>query len=400
MSIRSLLFLLCVFLMSQTAHATDFDEYNPDEDLRKQVTDINQVPQAASVGSLIITRNRFSKGVQVRCSAVLIAENYLMTAAHCVFDHLRSAPVLNIEFIPQYLGKGKQKRSRVFIKEGWIHKQYAKEGHKDVLQFPSGLVSLNRKTKNSDIAILKVISPKTRQGLGKQFGYVKPIAKEQVLAKHLLSVSLLSYPGDKENGTLWHQNCELKKKAPLIVQMNCRAYGGTSGAGVFIKGSEAAKHRVIGIISTASRDGSIADAVVFSNEIINDVEHIIAARPEEVTQFEPVTFNTIDKIYLHIENRCDKDIIAQAYFQGDGNEHWGVIEHEIPIGFSAEIGAIDSRVWYSHIRGVDGRKYNIGRDILLSIGGKRYSFKKRAVPYRNGYGDILYGDHFLRVYCM
>lgn len=78
----------------------------------------------------------------------------------------------------------------------------------------------------------------------------------------------------------------------------------------------------------------------------------------------------------------------------------GVLERTIPIGFSAEFNTINSRTWYSHIRDLDGRPYNLGKDIQLTIKGEKYFFKEHTVPYRNGFGDILYGDHFYRVHCI
>lgn len=391
--------LLCLLFLCQYSFGESFSVNEVNTDLRVQVIDIDTFPHASSVGSLIITINRFSKNMQVRCSAVLIAEDYIMTAAHCVFDHLRAEPVLNVEFIPQYLGKGLQQRSRVFIKEGWIHKQYASEDYKNVLQFPNGTVSLNHETQKTDLAILKVISSKNRQGSGKQFGYIEPISQEAALTEQKIPVSLLSYPADKEGNTLWHQKCELKKHKPFIGKINCRVYSGASGAGIFIE-TPKSTHHVVGIVSTSSRNGDIGETVLFSNKVIEDINHIISKRPEKVKLFEAVDFKTTKKVYIHIENRCNKKIVAQAYHQPYGGENWGVIERTIPIGFSAEFNTINSRTWYSHIRDLDGRPYNLGKDIQVTIKNENYFFKEHTVPYRNGDGDIFYGDHFYRVHCI
>ncbi|AQS37347.1 Trypsin-like peptidase domain [Shewanella psychrophila] len=313
---------LCLFFICQYSVGESFSVDKENENLRVQVKDIDDYSHASSVGSLIITRNRFSKNIEVRCSAVLIAEDYIMTAAHCVFDHLRAAPVLNIEFIPQYLGKGRQQRTRVFIEEGWIHKQYTLEDYKNVLQFPNGTVSLNNDTQKTDLAILRVMSSKNRKGSGKQFGYIEPVSQDKVLIEQKVPVTLLSYPGDKEGNTLWHQKCELKKYKPFIGQINCRVYSGASGAGVIIETPEST-HHVVGIVSTSSMNGEIGEAVLFSNKVIEDINYIISKRPDKVKLFEAVDFKTTKKVYIHIENRCNEKVVAQAYYQPYGSENWG-----------------------------------------------------------------------------
>lgn len=389
--------LLFIVIMASQCHAFEFS----DRDLRVKVTHINQISPAESVGNLVIIKNRLTTGTQSRCTAILIAEQYIMTAAHCVFDHLSVAPVMSVEFIPQFLGLGHQQRSRVFVEEGWIHKQYIKEDYKGVMQFPNGLVSLNRDTKNSDLAILKVTNPQTGHGLGKLFGYVKPIEATLVSAnKNNFPVSLLSYPSDKEGITLWHQECKLKKNTPLIGQFNCWVNTGSSGAGLLMKDPNTQHHRVLGIVSTSTENGHIGEAVLFSKEVIQDIEQIIARRPENVTQFKPVTFKTTKKVYIHIENRCDKEIIAQAYHQPEGRDDWGILAHTIPINGSVQFNAINSRTWYSHIRDHDGTPYNVGRDKAFLINGEKYYFKQRTVPYLNDNGSLFYGDHFLRVHCL
>ena len=393
--IRTLL-LACCF-MSLLIQATSSSVHN--DDLRVQVLNINQVPSAKNVGTLIIKKNRFSKNMLSRCSAVLIAEEYLMTAAHCVFDHLKVSPAMSIEFIPQYLGLGLQRESRVFVQEGWIHKQYLQNDYKDILQFPNGLISLQRETRNSDLAILKVVNEKSQDGLGKLFGYIKPIQESQASTDNSQPVSLLSYPGDKDGSTLWYQECELKKSKHLIGKFDCRVYSGASGAGILTKTSDTGQ-RLLGIVSTSSRSGYEGEAVLFSDKVIEDIEYIIAKQDEKVTQFDPVTFKTTKKVYIHIENRCNKEIIAQAYHQPSDRDNWVVIEENIPVNSSALFNSVNSRTWYSHIRDLDGRPYNLGKDIALTVGSKKYLFKKRTIPYRNSYGGLFYGDHFLRVHCI
>ncbi|CAM4030460.1 trypsin-like serine peptidase [Shewanella aquimarina] len=389
--------LLLAVLITSHCHAFEFS----DQDSRVQVTQIGQIVPAESVGNLVVIKNRLTTDTRSLCTAILIAEQYLMTSAHCVFDHLGATPAMSVEFFPQFLGEGQQKRSRVFIEEGWIHKQYIKEDYKEVQQFPNGLVSLNRNTHTSDLAILKVINPNTGQGLGKRFGYVKPIGESAISTEaHHLPVSLLSYPSDKAEHTLWYQDCELKKTSSLIGQSNCRVAPGASGAGIMMKDPKTRRNRLIGVLSSAKENGHISEAVLFSNEVIQDIEQIIARHPDKVTQFEQVAFKTTKKVYIHIENRCDREIIAQAYHQPEGRDDWGVIKRTIPINRSALFNAINSRTWYSNIRDKNNTPYNVGRDKAFLIDGETYFFKQRAVPYLNDNGGLFYGDYFLRVHCL
>lgn len=393
--------LFILFLCSFYAESTEHFVKNSAINARVQIKDINQVLSAQNVGTLVVTTNRYSKDIQSICTGILIADEYLMTAAHCVVDHMTGEGALNVEFFPQYLGQGKQIRSRVFVENGWVHKQYLATDYKNILQFKNGLVSLNRKPYASDLAILKVTSSQTGYGLGKQFGYVAPIAAEEVLTTKKPNVSLLSYPADKDGNTLWYQQCHLTGHKSLIGSFDCQVYSGSSGAGLLIKAPNSDKDRVLGIVSSSSDNGLSGGAVIFSTEIIQDIKNIIKNRTESLRNFSAVSFKTKPRTYVHIENLCKKEIIAMVYSEENNEAQAIVSESKIPVNTSMKFNNIQSRAWYSHIRDLEGKPYNLGRDIFLDIENKSYSFKKNVIPYRNiGNGSIFYGDYFLKVYCI
>lgn len=395
LNIALFILLLCSFHADSTEHSVKSSTISS----RIQIKDINQVLSAQSVGTLVITRNRFSKDTQSLCTGILIADDYLMTAAHCIIDHMTGEGVLNAEFIPQYLGDGKQIRSRVFIEKGWVHKKYLTTDYKDILQFKNGLVSLNRKPNTSDLAILKVTNSQTGFGLGKQYGYVAPIAAEDVLTTKKPNVSLLSYPADKSGNTLWYQQCHLTEHKSLIGKFDCQIYSGSSGAGLLIKAPNSDKDRVLGIVSSSSDNGLSGAAVLFSTEMIQDIQNIIKNRTELIKHFSAVKFKTTPRTYVHIENLCKKEIIAMVY--SEENNQGMVSESKIPVNTSVIFNSIQSRIWYSHIRDLEGKPYNFGNDILLDVNNKSYYFKRNIIPYKNiGNGSVFYGDYFLKVYCI
>jgi len=220
-----------------------------------------------------------------------------------------------------------------------------------------------------------------------------------VLTTKKPNVSLLSYPADKSGNTLWYQQCHLTEHKSLIGKFDCQIYSGSSGAGLLIKAPNSDKDRVLGIVSSSSDNGLSGAAVLFSTEMIQDIENIIKNRTESIKHFSAVKFKTTPRTYVHIENLCKKEIIAMVY--SEENNQGMVSESKIPVNTSVIFNSIQSRIWYSHIRDLEGKPYNFGNDILLDVNNKSYYFKKNIIPYKNiGNGSVFYGDYFLKVYCI
>jgi len=99
-----------------------------------------------SIGQLIMDASSESVG---NCTATLIAPSYIITAAHCIYDHDIQSFVDDVKFIPandgEYIPFGVYSVTQAYILSG-----YLKQDHK-----------------YSDIAILKLSIP-----LGNQLGYL------------------------------------------------------------------------------------------------------------------------------------------------------------------------------------------------------------------------------------
>ncbi|QSX41371.1 trypsin-like serine peptidase [Shewanella cyperi] len=374
------------------------EEANPSQDPRVQVLRLDDVPQSKQVGRLSVEINRFTRDIRGSCTAVLIAEEYLLTAAHCVFDHLGARPVLGIEFFPRSLGLEQQPVSRVFVREGWIHKGYLAQDHSNTLQFPNGMVGLEQEPSNKDLAILRVRSDASGLGSGKELGFLKPAPLDQLKSEaEPLAIRVLSYPGDKEGLSLWSQDCQLKAAIDFIGEFDCRIFQGASGAGLLAQDPRSGEYRVVGI--TSSNNSDAAYAVLFSPEVLADIDNIIHGQGRRASQFEPVSFHTEKKVYINIRNHCDKALEALIYSQRLGEQDWSMVRVPVAARSTRALDAIDTQAWYYHIEATDGSRSWGGRDLMFSVGGKSYGFKRREVNLMTPRATPFHGDDFLDLKC-
>ncbi|WP_114964591.1 trypsin-like peptidase domain-containing protein [Alkalilacustris brevis] len=196
------------------------------QDLRQQVRDPGSYPVTA-VGLLYST---FADGGS-SCSATLIGPSTVITAAHCIYDHAEGWPS-NIEYVPAMMDEathpyGVWEFDTAYVLNSYITRYRGVYG--EVVPY--------------DLAVVTLLTP-----VGDELGWLGFGPSEEIQG---FDATILSYPGDKPFGTMWHSNCDVSL-APeyaddLIFVHFCQTYAGSSGGSLFAHYPSQDEHRIYGI---------------------------------------------------------------------------------------------------------------------------------------------------------
>ena len=179
---------------------------------RQQVTDTSTYP-AMTVGWLW---TQDQKGNWATCSATLIGPKTVITAAHCVYDHDTGGWVQAMTFIPgmsdaETAPYGQFDWANVNILKGFID-NYDGKNYGSVMPW--------------DLAEIEL-----QEDAGNQIGWMGFRVDDATDLK----ATLLSYPGDKPDGTMWQSTCDVKPDqfGDQVFWHDCDTYAGSSGGALW-----------------------------------------------------------------------------------------------------------------------------------------------------------------------
>lgn len=335
------------------------------------------------------------------CSASLIAKEYLITAAHCVINIKSGKRFDNVVFWPRHVGRNLPSNSRVFIKEGYVLSKYLTENKKLAFKGHGELSSITIPMIKSDIAILKVFSQRFQKGVGQAYGWFGYNAAESrsgimdVFNGDILDITIASYPGDKDYGTLWYEECYLMSHMSNIAKVSCDTYSGASGSAVLWNASRNEhEHKVIGVVSAENKTDMVNQVALITDEIESDI-NAIAYNSGEIKHFEKVKFETESFYYFNVVNKCNKDVNVAIRIQ-ETNGDWNTYEsYNVGPGERTSFTPkSNNSFWYFYARASDGSstwedKSSAGRE-RTAFGKTRGFYRKETLQDENG--NIRWGD--------
>jgi V8-like Glu-specific endopeptidase len=193
------------------------------KDDRKQVKDSSQYPFTA-IGWLRLTD---SKGGGGWCSSALIGPKTVITAAHCVYDFENGAWMQQMLFVPGAVDPenapfGVYDWDTVHILKGFLD-NYDGENYGSIMPWDMAVINL-------------------QEAAGDELGWLGFM----VDPPGSWDATILGYPADKPEGTMWESKCKIAPKnyqdlygaEGLLYWHTCDTYGGSSGSSIWQIGDD------------------------------------------------------------------------------------------------------------------------------------------------------------------
>ncbi|KRS13469.1 hypothetical protein XM53_06295 [Roseovarius atlanticus] len=163
---------------------------------------------------------RIDLGQDSYCTGTLIADNLVLTAAHCVFDN-RGAPIL-----PERIVFRAGLRDGAAIAARNISRYVVADGYRA----SDGMSADNVRR---DVALLELSTP-------------IPTATASPFALHMNptrgdNVSVVSYGRKRDDALSWERQCDVLRRGEGLISFNCNVTFGSSGAPVFSDGGYRAR---------------------------------------------------------------------------------------------------------------------------------------------------------------
>ena len=209
----------------------------------------------------------------IRCTATLIAEDYLLTSAHCLLNQ-NLAQLEFLRFRPQVLGPNS--RHRVYeLDAAWVPQKFV-----ELLE--EGRVPVS-KLGRYDIGIAKFQSRRFSRSPGVRYGYAQIGPTD--LNKPSFEAYVVGYPRDKDLFTLWRSECQVTALSENTMRTPCDLLLGQSGAPVIDISGE--QEIVRGVFSFASALLAMNYSTQISSDFYHDIHRILAGK-KTLKKFKPI----------------------------------------------------------------------------------------------------------------
>lgn len=364
-------------------------------DSRTQILDPKD-SRAKKVGFLVAWNND-EPNKKSGCSASNISSKHIITAAHCVVNIKTAKQYDNIVYYPRHVSQSTRSPSRVFIKKAYVHSEYLEE-NKRLVKNSSAKSNLSPHSMvKNNIAVLEAFSDYSQKYVGTMYGWFGLASAEDYLNNsNIIDVSLRSYPGDKDYGTLWYEECFMKKDSGYAI-VSCDTDPGSSGAAVTVMGEK--YWQIIGVYSASDSNKKTNNIALISPKIKTALSAIFNDNTNNNSVFTKLKINTEPFYNFYVENLCHKEIKVALRLQETDNS-WGTYESYNIGKNQRSLPSPDSNnaIYYYYAITHDGTEWwgdEVDGITKYAFGLKRPFFRKE-VPDSN---PIRWGDYYRRVSC-
>lgn len=349
--LASLIFILGCQKHTRVSSAVDDAELNA---LIIGTDDRQEVLQPSSLTSTvgqIFTQNAQTPAAKGACTATLIAKNYLITAAHCVFAPDKGGVAESVLFMADAFRTKKDLQALYFVEKVYLLKEHV-ELRNRTAGFKSFMVA-------TDLAVLKLADLPAQRPAGEVFGFL-PVAKSQPSRE----ATVISYPGDKPESSKWIQNsCQLSPFLKFLT-IDCDLIVGASG-GAIIVGSKS-QPEIRAVVSGESLDHNLV--AVLSDSMVVAIQDILAGKSQSLFEEYETFSQSYHRLFVH--NDCDEALfLGLRWMNLDGEEQVDGF-HILQPGQMLPAAKMTSNVFYLSAMKAD-RSYELKGSVPMDVGGTR-----------------------------
>ncbi len=258
----------------------------------------------------------------VDCTGVAIGQNFILTAASCIFNLADGKMKENLSFVP-YLNQENHvgARQRFFPKSAYLHKEFLEKARQNI--YIENYIW-------ADIAVVKV---RELQGapLFDQVATPKTVRSE--IAKELVvkPTQFVSYE-EHFNSQVAHNSCSIQE----LVYNDGILYHTCDGDRASLGAPLIQNNKIVGINVYKGTFGTFNRAVNITLPLLDDLRMLFENKEESMTLLTKVDgLANSSRLFrtLRITNFCDEDVLYSVrYFDLDGVERYQTIYNKVRQG--------------------------------------------------------------------
>ncbi|MFG1493581.1 trypsin-like serine peptidase [Halobacteriovorax sp. ZH4_bin.1] len=366
-------------IISQEVEANSNNAITGKDDRRLTVDSLNKTFYR-KVGQLRTEVKYGDSGINKisTCSATLINEKFVITAAHCAYLGDTNDLLKNTYFYPGIDGVDKFDSGRYPVVRVYHPELYDNE------YFSS----------SEDIAILELGVGSDGKNAGQRVGTHGFWGKESFPSGETLTIG---YPGDKPSARQFYESgCDISnsKYNHLSLNVECDVIKGQSGSPIFVYNSEYDNFYIHGVISSESRTMNFGSFL--SKERQKIINTIIKGSFSTNNDFEEkwITKKIVQDnlVRILVKNTCRNDIARIALNFKNVEGEWEKIGfYSVGVGETSQLAVSPNGVFYLHARSSNWKTIISGGNVYELPGSGSQKFKR--------YSTDKYGDYVVNVPC-